>query len=148
MGIAKGLKDIPGKIYLRYFLLNLPAAGLLVGILFLVRSRVTLPGWFIVLMVAIWLVKDVILFPFVWKSYDWGRPGISRTMTGSTGVVKNPLSPLGLVQINGELWKAENIGQEEVLERGSKVRVVKRKGLILSVVLCDAESEPKKESES
>ena len=92
---------------------------MLVGILFFVRSRVTLPGWFIVLMVAVWLVKDVILFPFVWKSYDWERPGISRTMTGSTGVVKKSLTPQGLVQIDGELWKAENIGHEEVLEKGT-----------------------------
>jgi len=133
MGTVRQLKDIPGKVYLRYLLLNLPGAAVLVGILFLVRTRIELPGWFMALMVAIWLVKDGILFPFVWRAYDWDRPGISRTMTGSTGVVKKPLEPEGLVQIGGELWKAQNIGSENILERDTMVRVVKRRGLILSV---------------
>mgnify|MGYP001585729862 CR=1 FL=1 len=134
MGILRRLKDIPEKVYLRYLLLNLPGAALLVGILFLVRTRIDFPGWFIALLVAIWLVKDGVLFPFVCRSYDWDRPGISRTMTGSIGIVKKPLDPEGLVQIDGELWKAQNIGREEILARGAVVRVVKRSGVIRSVV--------------
>ena len=76
MGMVRQFKDIPGKIYLRYLLLNLPGAAVLVGILFLVRTRIELPGWFIALMVAIWLVKDVALFPFIWKV----SPGIQSTL--------------------------------------------------------------------
>ena len=134
MGIGRRLKNIPGKVYLRYLMLNLPGGFVLGGVLFIARTRIELPGWFIVLLLVIWFVKDAILFAFVWQSYDWDRPGISRTMTGSTGVVKKPLAPEGLVQIYGELWKAQNVVPDDTLPRGTVVRVVKREGLILSVV--------------
>lgn len=137
MGAMRALKDIPKKVILRYLLLNLPGALLLAGILFLVRTRIDLPGWFIALIIAIWLVKDAVLFPFVWKSYDWDRPGISRRMTGSTGIVKKSLAPVGLVQIDGELWKARNSGTENIIERGAIIRVVRRRGLVLSVERLD-----------
>jgi len=126
-------KDIPGKVYLRYALLNLPGAIVLAGILLIVRSYLHLPGWAIAAVVAAWVLKDVILFPFIWRSYDWDRPGLSRTMTESIGVVKQVLSPKGFVQINGELWKAEAIDSEKVIDRGATVRVVRRIGLTVQV---------------
>ena len=107
---------------------------MLIGVLFILRIHLTLPGWAIVSVVAAWVLKDVILFPFIWRSYDWGRPGISRTMEGSIGVVKEPLAPNGYVQINGELWKAKTVGFEKAIERGVPVRVVKRIGLTVQVV--------------
>lgn len=145
MGAVRKLRDISGKIYLRYFLLNLPGGLVLAGILFMVRLRLDLPGWFIALSLLVWVIKDVILFPFVWQSYDWERPGISGVMTGSVGIVKKQLAPRGLVQINGELWKAISVGPEEVVERGSMVRVIEREGLVLRVVVHGAESAPESE---
>lgn len=128
-----GRKDIPIKVYLRYALLNLPGAILLVGILLVVRSYFHFPGWAVVAVVAAWVLKDVMLFPFIWRSYDWERPGLSRAMTGSIGVVKQALAPRGFVQIAGELWKAETADREKVIERGTTVRVVHRTGLTVQV---------------
>lgn len=127
-------KAIPARIYLRYALLNTPGLVLLLLILLVVREYLELPGWFMALLVAAWIVKDVVLFPFIWRSYDWDRPGISRSMTGSTGIVKQALAPRGFVQINGELWRAEAVEREKVIERGATVRVVHRIGLTVQVV--------------
>jgi membrane-bound ClpP family serine protease len=138
-------KDIPGKVYLRYALLNLPGAIVLVGILLVVRSYLHLPGWAIAAVVAAWVSKDVILFPFIWRSYDGDRPGLSRTMTGSIGVVKQALAPEGFVQINGELWKAEAIDGEKVIDRGATVRVVSRIGLTVQVALHESNRTSDKE---
>ena len=146
MKMKHRLKDIPTKIYLRYVLLNLLGVVVLVGILFIIRSYIPLPGWAIAAVVALWVLKDVALFPLVWRSYDWERPGISRVMTGAVGVVKRPLVPKGFVQIEGELWKAKNMGSEKVIERGEAVRVIKRIGLTVQVIALNANGEKVKES--
>ena len=148
MNLFGRFKNIPGKVVIRYLLLNIPGVALLVAILFLVRSRIHLPGWFIALVTGIWVIKDVVLFPLVWRSYDWDNPGISVDMVGLTGIVKEPLSPVGRVQIKGELWKAEIIGSDrEDIERGARVRVVERSGLVLYVIAetGDTENEISKE---
>ena len=141
MKMKHRLKDIPAKIYFRYMLLNLPGVVVVVGILFIIRSYIPLPGWAIAAVVAVWVLKDAALFPLVWRSYDWDRPGISRVMTGAVGVVKRPLTPKGFVQIDGELWKAKNMGSEKVIERGTAVRVIKRIGLTVQVIALDANGE-------
>ena len=145
MKIRHRIKDIPAKIYIRYALLNLLGVVVLVGILLIIRFYIPLPGWVMVVMVTIWLLKDVALFPLVWRAYDWDRPGISRVMTGAVGVVKKPLVPRGFVQIDGELWKAKNIGSEKVVERGTPVRVMKRIGLTVHVMAHDAIAKTEKE---
>ena len=145
MKIIHRLKDIPTKIYLRYALLNLLGVVALVGILFIIRTYIPLPGWAMAVVVAISVLKDVALFPLVWRSYDWERPGISRVMTGAVGVVKKPLVPKGFVQIDGELWKAKNMGSEKAVERGTPVRVIKRTGLTVHVLALDANGRTEKE---
>lgn len=61
------------RILMRYALVQLPALVLLVLILILVRRWVDLPNWFEWGFIAVWVVKDVALFPFVWPSYERGQ---------------------------------------------------------------------------
>ena len=145
MNIIHRIKDIPTKVYIRYALLNLLGLVVLVGLLLIIRFYIPLPGWVMAVMVAIWVLKDMALFPLVWRAYDWDRPGISRIMTGAVGVVKKPLVPGGFVLINGELWKAKNMGSEKVVERGTPVRVMKRIGLTVHVMAHDAVGKTEKE---
>ena len=62
-------------------------------------------------------------------------PGISRSMIGAFGIVKERLDPAGYIQIAGELWKAERIDTAEPIQKGERVRVVKMEGLKLFVTL-------------
>ena len=73
------------------------------------------------------------LFPFVWQAYDWDRPGRSRSMVGERGIAKERLSPSGYVQVHGELWRAEKMGDGPPIEAGQPVQIIKMEGLTLFV---------------
>lgn len=59
-------------------------------------------------------------------------------MTGGHGIVKQALSPQGIVMVNSELWVAECT--EGQIEAGEKVSVVGQKGLKLIVCRYEAPS--------
>lgn len=105
----------------RYLALQLPGWVLLVAGLVLARRWIDLPAWVFWGLIAVWVVKDFVLFPFVWRAYE---PQESRhPMVGARGVAEEPLAPSGYVRIAGELWKA--IAQEgsRPIDRGEPVRV-------------------------
>jgi hypothetical protein len=93
-----------------------------------------LPVWLFWTVIAFWIVKDAVLFPFVWRAYDWDRSRRSQSMIAERGVAKEKLAPSGYVQIHGELWRAEKIGEGPPIEEGQPVRVKKMEGLTLFVV--------------
>jgi len=127
-------RKIPGSIYLRYILLNIPEFAALILILIVIQYWVVIPVWLFWSIIGFWIVKDVILFPFIWRAYDWDRAGKSRSMIGERGVAREKLAPAGFVKIRGELWRAEKIGEGPPIEAGQPVRVEKMEGLTLFVV--------------
>jgi len=127
-------------ILIRYWLLQLPGLALLVFILIFVRRWVDLPAWIFWGSVAIWVVKDAILYPFVWRAYDWDRPEGANSMVGARGIAKERLAPSGYVQVRGELWKAELIEGSPPIKEGESVRVAGIRGLTLLVQPSQEES--------
>lgn len=138
------LKDIPQRVYIRYLLLTIPGVVVLVLVLIIARQWVPVPGWLFGIIVFMWITKEMIIFPFVWRAYDQNQPGISRLMIGDRGVTKERLAPTGYIQVHGELWKAEKIGCGPPIEKDEFVRVEKMAGLKLFVKLDNQEEgEPK-----
>lgn len=129
------------RILLRYTLLQLPALALLVLILIFVQRWVDLPTWIVWGSIAIWVTKDAILYPFVWRAYDWDRPEGPNSMVGARGTAKDRLAPSGYVQVRGELWKAKLMEGSPPVERGEAVRVRQTRGLTLFVQPWDEEGE-------
>ena len=127
------LKKIPKPIYIRYILLNIPGLAAVVLILIIVQYWVVLPVWLFWSVIVFWVVKDAVLFPFVWRAYDWERPGRSRSMIGQRGIAKERLAPKGYVQVQGELWQAVKIDDGPPIEMGQPVKIVKIDGLTLFV---------------
>ena len=127
------LKQIPRPIYLRYLLLNIPGLAAVILILIIIQYWVVLPVWLFWCVIGFWIIKDAVLFPFVWHAYDWERPGLNRSMIGERGIAKERLAPGGYVQIHGELWKAEKIGDGSPIEMGQSVTIIKMEGLTLFV---------------
>ena len=127
------LKQIPRPIYLRYILLNIPGLAAVILILIIIQYWVVLPVWLFWCVIGFWIIKDAVLFPFVWHAYDWERPGLNRSMIGERGIAKERLAPAGYVQIHGELWKAEKIGDGSPIEMGQPVTIIKMEGLTLFV---------------
>ena len=61
------------------------------------------------------------------------RPAVgTEAMIGLRGTVVEDLDPEGLILIEGELWKAR--ARSKAIKKGSKVRVVGVRGIILEVV--------------
>ena len=133
------LRNIPRSIYLRYFLLNIPEFVAMLLILVVIQYWVTIPAWLLGSIIGFWIIKDVVLFPFIWRAYDWDRAGRSRSMIGARGIAKENLAPAGYIQIHGELWRAERLGEEPSIEAGQSVQVKKMEGLTLFVVPANPE---------
>jgi membrane protein implicated in regulation of membrane protease activity len=122
------------RVVLRYTLFQLPALVILVLVLVLIRPWVDLPSWSIWVITGFWIVKDVILFPLVWRAYDRGkRPGDGGLMIGAGGIARGRLAPSGYVRVRGELWHAEVAEGGRPIELGEGVRVSDVRGLTLLV---------------
>ena len=127
------LKEIPRSVYIRYILLNIPALAAVILILIIIQHWVVLPAWLFWSIIGFWIIKDIVLFPVVWRAYDWKRPGRSQAMVGEHGVARDRLAPSGYVQVRGELWRAEKIGGGPPIEAGQPVQIIKMEGLTLFV---------------
>lgn len=128
------------RLIWRYTLLQLPAIILLIAVLILVEQWIDLPGWLSWGVVVLWIIKDIVLFPFTWRAYDWDSAfGNEHSMIGRRGIAKEKLSPVGFVQIGNELWQAELGPDCPPVDQGSVVRVRAVRGLTLLVEPLDEE---------
>ena len=128
------IRNIPSRVYLRYGLLMIPGTLALVLFLIVIRHWVMIPLWLFGTIVALSIAKDVIMFPFVWKAYDQKPSTIPGAMIARRGIAKERLAPGGYIQVGGELWRAEKIGDGPPIEMGEWVCVKRMEGLKLFVV--------------
>lgn len=126
-------KGWSARVVLRYALLQIPFTALVIAVLLLVRKWVDLPIWFICGLVAFLVIKDIAMFPLVWRSYDPDDPALTNTMEGARGIALNDLHPSGYVEIGAERWQAEVIEGGPPIRRGQRVRVHGIRGLTLLV---------------
>ena len=125
--------DWPVQVVMRYALFQIPGLVLLILILILVRRWVDFPLWFFWGSVFIWIVKDAVLFPFVWRAYDWSRSKDVHSSVGTEGIVEERLAPSGYIRVHSELWQAEIIRESPPIEKGEVVRIQGIRGLVLLV---------------
>ena len=121
------------RIVFRYTLFQIPSLALLAVILLVVRRYIDLPQWFLWGFMLLWVAKDAILFPFVWRAYDRSQERSLHNMVGKKGVAKERLDPSGYIHIHGELWKAEVIDGAPPVEKGEPVWVEGIRGPVLLV---------------
>lgn len=134
-------KGWSAKVVLRYALLQIPFTALVTVVLILLREPLNLPIWFICVLVALLIIKDIALYPFVWRAYDPESPTLTNQMEGAQGIAIEDLHPTGYVEIGAERWQAEVSGDGPSIRRGQRVRVNGIRGLTLLVQL-DMENEP------
>jgi len=102
-------------------------------LLVLAREWFFLPTWAIWSFLVLWVGKDVLLFPLVWKAYDITPEGVPDGMESERGLTRDCLAPTGYILVRGELWRAELEPGREPLGAGSEVVVIRRQGLTLLV---------------
>ena len=128
----KHYKNIPGRVYLKYCFLQIPALALISILLFLLNRYLALPLSVICVIISLWILKDIFMFPFVWRSYDSAPENILSRMVGKSGTVYQQLDPEGYVQIGIERWKARS-DNNAIIEKDEKVTIQHIDGLILTV---------------
>ena len=124
-------------VVLKYTLFQVPGT-VLVGLVLLALVRwLDLPFGAAGLVLGLWLLKDVMLFPVLWRSYADAPAATGRGPIGATGEVRERLDPAGRVALGGALWQAEAVAPP--LEVGARVRVVEVRGLTVVVASAPAE---------
>jgi len=135
--MMKLFRNLPPKAEIwrsvvRYALSQIPDTAVLILILIALRYWLDLPAWIMWGLVVIWVVKDILMFPLVWKTYDSTAFKGPHSMIGRRGAAEEQLAPTGHIRVSDELWKAEVIGGR-VIEKGEPVRIRGIRGLILLV---------------
>lgn len=121
------------RVVIKYTLLQIPGTVLFILILLMVRRWVDLSQWLFWGLVGAWVAKEVVLFPFVWRSYDSGESDEENRLVGLRGIAEEPLNPSGYVRVGGELWRAEIKKGPAVVEKGGAVRIRAVQGLTILV---------------
>lgn len=121
------------RVLIRYTLLQLPVIVLLIILLILSNKNPTIPSKPVMIILLIWLAKDILLYPIVWRAYDTEHQKRKNPLIGVTGIVQEKLAPKGYVKIRGELWLAELIEHDIIIEEGEEITVCQVKGLTLFV---------------
>jgi membrane protein implicated in regulation of membrane protease activity len=123
-----------GVVLAKYWALQLPATALLIVVLRGVGDHFAWPQWIVWTIVAAWVAKDAILYPFLWRAYQPSDPAaLPYPLQGAKGVAINRIDPSGLVRIWGEVWRAELSGGARRIEAGETVHVNARHGLTLLI---------------
>ena len=85
-------------------------------------------------MLALWIVKDLALFPILRIAYEpAGGSGGAENLIGALGIVSADLDPEGWVRIGAERWRARVSREHAPVPAGSTVRVTAVDGLLLRV---------------
>ncbi len=121
------------RVLTKYWALQLPATAAVALVLYLLQDTIGLPTWALWSIVALWIAKDAILFPIVWRSYDPNPVHTAHSLEGAHGIALDQLAPSGYVRVNGERWHAELADRSSVIEEGASVRVQTVRGLTLLV---------------
>jgi membrane-bound ClpP family serine protease len=119
-----------GRVLAKYWALQLPGTALLVATLLFVEDDLAWPPWLVWTIVAAWVAKDAILYPFVWRSYAGGSARLPYPMAG---VAVERIDPHGLIRSSGELWRAELAPGARPIEEGETVKVSARRRFTLLV---------------
>ena len=120
-------------VFWRYWLLQIPGWGVLVVALVGAHRYLGLSAvWAIVIFVA-WFLKDVAIYPILKNHYHFRVEAPSDSLVGRKATAREPLRPMGYVQLRGELWSAEVVKGGDPVEAGEEVTVEAVDGLTLRV---------------
>jgi membrane protein implicated in regulation of membrane protease activity len=81
----------------------------------------------------LWIVKDLVIFPWVRRAYTNDAKTGTEQLIGAKAVAQERLNPEGFVKINGELWKARLDPVDQSVSPKSIVKVRAANGLTLIV---------------
>ena len=124
------------RIVIKYFLLQLPGVIAFILILLLVRQWLEVPAYLLWGLLGIWVGKDIVLFPFLWRCHDPNQYPDRFRMVGRRGLALTRLNPDGYVQVQGERWRAGVHEGQASIDKDEAICVEAINGLKLKVKSC------------
>ncbi len=121
------------QVLLRYTLLQIPGYLVLIAVLGAAMSFNLINFRLAVIIGIIWLIKDAVLYPFLWRAFAPSTSIIDNKIVGLNGAVIEPLAPTGYIRVAGELWRARPDDLNTTVGVGRHVRVIDSEGLTLIV---------------
>ena len=120
------------RVILRYVLFQLPGIFIVLAAVLLLLYFTEWPDGIVWSIPGIWIIKEIVLFFFVWPAY---RPPGKETdpLVGESGPVVKTCGPEGIVEIHGVPWRAIAAGDRKKIPKGLMARVCEREGLTLFV---------------
>jgi membrane protein implicated in regulation of membrane protease activity len=89
--------------------------------------------WAVASGLALLVIKDIVLYPYLRRAYESASPSGAERFIGEVGTVVRVLQPQGYIRIGGELWQARIDCSPEAVPEGSRVRVKGADGMVLIV---------------
>ena len=121
------------KIFFRYLLFQIPEWFVLALFLWLLVDRTAISPWSGKAFFAFWIIKDLVIFPWVHRAYARDAKTGTDQLIGVTGVTQEQLNPEGYVKIQGELWKARADPPNKTIDPETVVKVRRAAGMTLIV---------------
>jgi membrane protein implicated in regulation of membrane protease activity len=121
------------RTLLRYCLLQIPGIALAALVLYALWSAGFVDRALALAVLAMWVLKDALLFPLYRRVLDKPRPPAgAQALVGERATARTEIGERGLVRIRGELWQACAC-DGETISPGTPVRVIAAHGLRLTV---------------
>lgn len=121
------------RVVARYFLMQVPGWLAVVALLVILNAWLDLPAWIGLIVMAAWVVKDILMYPLLRRAYHDDVPGPALRLVGQVGRVERDLAPKGFVRVGNELWIGEVLPEHQPVSSGRPVRVRSIDGLTLLV---------------
>ena len=128
-------------LLVRYALFQIPDVLILLLALAILQRWVNMPSWLVWGVVASWLLKDIVMFPFVWRAFEEVSADARQALIGAEGVAAEELDPSGYIRVQGVLWRARVMEQGEAVHKGDNVVVSGVEGLLFTVRPADKRGE-------
>jgi membrane protein implicated in regulation of membrane protease activity len=119
--------------FARYLMLEAPGWVLAAIVLTFFARRGHLSSTTAAVLLAIFVIKDFVLYPLVRVAYEKGNPAATGALVGALGTAQKRLDPEGYVRVGAELWRAVVARERAPIEVGAAVRVLAVRGLTLHV---------------
>ena len=126
-------QKINRQIILRYCQFQIPSLLIVTLLIFLIDRWYGLSTMIMIFIIFGWVLKDILLFPFVWRAYSFKDRDKSKMMLYEKGVAIQAINPSGYVRIDGELWHAELVDSNEPILKDDPIEVTEICGLKLKV---------------
>ena len=125
------------KVITRYIILQSPLTVALFILLMLSQNTRAISSKVIFVILVVSIAKDILLYPFVWKTYDPGHQKKQNPMIGLTGTAQEGFEQEGYIMVRGELWRAQVVRRNLTIEKDEKVLVCGADGLTLLIIPID-----------